>query len=171
MHVSDPDWWYERYLSKAFGEGLPAVRRHVLGVLGAQLYRTALARDSNFAMLLEEFKNVRVAVAGTDHEAYFAISAALIGVQANSAYRSLAIHVRRFAGSAHPHAVTLFERCLPQARYERLRAAKQGIALSRSPCPPEAILAIYTRYELLLGRTSGASDPLEMNRHAGIPSI
>jgi hypothetical protein len=155
MHVPDPDFWYERYLSKVSEEKLSAVRRHVLGVLGVQLYRTALVRDSEFATLLDDLKKKAAgqplgAAAGADQESCFAVSAVLIGVEANSAYRSLLVHVRRFAATTNPRTVTLFETVVPPSGYDEMRRSRHGLSLSRSPCPPEAILKLYTRYELLL---------------------
>ena len=175
MHVSDPDWWYERYLNKAFEEELPAVRRHVLGVLGLQLYRTALVRDSEFATLLDELKK-RVgqppgASADTDQEDLYAVSAVQIGVMANSAYCSLLVHLRRFAGASNPRAVTIFETLAPQSRYDQMRRAKHGISLPRSPCPPEAVLALYTRYGLLLRQPATSARDAELCHLAGIGRV
>jgi|GEM_PF-2621785 len=172
--LSDPDFWYEEILRSSDEPGLLPASRCTRGEIYAELYRTALASVPAFADLLAEFENSGGGQSGVpvrkDHEAYFAVSAALIGVQANSAYRSLVVHIRRFAGATNPRAVALFETLVPQSRYDQMRRAKHGLSLSRTPCPPEAVLALYTRYELLLGHLSKADDPDGLNRHAGIPS-
>lgn len=175
LHVSDPDFWYERYLSKVSEEELPAVRRHVLGLLGAQLYRTALVGDSEFATLLDELKKgvgqMPGNAAGADQDACFAVSAVRIGVESNSAYRALVVHFRRFAGATNSRAVALFEALMPQSRYDQMRRARHGLTLSRCPCPPEAILALYTRYGLLLRQPATSVRDAELCQLAGIGRV
>lgn len=173
--ISDPDFWYEENLHSPDGPGLLPASRCTRGEIYAELYRTALASVPAFADLLAEIENSGGGQSGVpvrkDHEAFFAVSAVLIGVQTNSAYRSLVVHVRRFAGATNPRAVELFEALAPQSRYDQMRRAKHGISLSRSPCPPEAVLALYTRYGLLLRQPATSASDAELCHLAGIGRV